>query len=123
MAHLAQRGHQLLVLTLDRRISSHGLKETIVPVIVQMGPQQSRLIPILHRGMGDAKLFGKLRHGKHTTTSKAVIASNKAVGFLDMTDTQPTERLAIDRTHSLMGQNGCDLSMCVIVKQPVNFGY
>lgn len=120
---MVQGGDQALVLPFDRRLVSHGLKKAIVPVVVEMRPQEPCLIPDLHRVAGDPELLGQLRQGKHTTVSKPIVSWKQAIGFLDVPDTRPLERLPIDCAHALVTQNGCDLAVGVEVKQPIHFGH
>lgn len=120
---LTQSGNKTFVLTSDRRVVSRGFKETLIFIIVWVGHQESRLIPSLHRGRGDVESFANLCHGEHTTISQTIIARGKTIGFLDITDIQPDEGLAVNRMHSLMAQDSGDLAVCIIVEQSIDFGH
>jgi len=121
--HLVQSDNETFVLTPDRRAFSRRFKETPILIIILMGFQESRLVPAFHRGRSDVEPLAKLRQGEHPTISQPIIARNKTIGFLDITDVHPRKRPPIDRMHSLMAQDSGDLVMGIVVKQSVNFGH
>lgn len=67
--------------------------------------------------------FTHLRHGEHTTIPQTIITRKKAIRFLDIPYVHPRERLAVDRMHAFVAQDGGDLTLCILVEQPVYLGY
>src|SRR5438445_1542958 len=77
--------------------------------------------PYLDPLWGDTEQHGHLLHCQHTCLAQPIIARHQAVPFLDTRDDPHRKRLSFSRTQATLVQYGCDLQICVVIEESIDF--